>query len=160
MWHFHVFLNISVFLNGKFIFFSLPFSPTLLAQISLWEVIGCLNVSDEPFLSPQMTSGACDMRQARAGSLKMSLNLEDAHTVTTRDQGPNRGHNRDANGQKRAGERREGRAIGQRECVQTREREARREGEGARDGETCGDGRSRQAQIKPQRDTSVGRGKK
>ena len=67
------------------------------------------------------------MRQASAGTLKMSLNLEDAHTVTARDQGPNRGHNRDANGQKRAGEGRERRVI-ETEKVCANEREGGKEG--------------------------------
>lgn len=71
------------------------------------------------------------MRQASAGTLKRSLNLEDALAVKARDQGPNRGHSRDANGQ-RGREKKKG--------WRDREGENKTEGrwEGEAEGETQG----------------------
>lgn len=137
-----MFQNISVFLYGEFtIFFLFAFPPILLAHISLREVKVCLNVSDDPFLNPRMTSCACHMRQASAGALKVSLNLDGAHTIKARDQGTNRGHNRDTSGQRGRGQRRG-------------ERQRQWEGEREREGEmerlmAGGNGRSRQSQIRP-----------
>lgn len=63
------------------------------------------------------------MRQASAGTLKMSLNLEGAHTIKARDQGPNRGHNRDASGQRDRGKK-----SGERDRDRERERSGETEG--------------------------------
>lgn len=65
------------------------------------------------------------MRQTSAGALKMSLNLEGAHTVKARDQGANRGHNRGANGERGRGKKR-------RERDREKERERARKREGGR----------------------------
>ena len=81
------------------------------------------------------------VRLAGAGALKMSLNLEDTHSVRARDQAPDRGHRRDTNGQ-RVRERKERmREIETDTHTRTRTHTEKRKAERLR-----GDGKSRQAQ--------------